>query len=274
MIDSIRAANAKLEPILPSLPPAKSNGHRSVTLKPAHHLIFKMPYSYRSNRPYDRAPRRTYKRKTYASRSRTPSFLTKKYSAIDLAVKAVKGVAYLKTLVNSEMLELTTAVVTNASTTPVWLHFTAVAQGDDESARTGNSILTRRLQMSFLLGNNASATATQVRVIVIKTNQQAPDTAPTTTDLFGTATPGVNDLYSNDRKNFVTVLYDKVFLLNNFDAINAVVNFDKSVQFHTLYNGTSGTDIQKNGVYVVYFSNQATNTATATGSIRVGYHDN
>lgn len=235
-----------------------------------------MPYRYRSNRPYDKAPRRAYGkfRKQYQRKSTVPSFLTKKYSALDLAVKAAKGVAYLKTLVNSEMLELSTSVVTAASTTPTWLHFTAVAQGDDESARTGNSILVRRLQMSFLLGSNAAATGSQVRVIVLKANQQVPDATPSTTDLFGTATPTVSDLYSNDRKNMFTVFYDNVFLLNNFDAINAVVNFDKTVQFHTLFNGTAATDIQKNGVYVVYFSNQATNTVTATGSIRVGYHDN
>jgi len=206
-------------------------------------------------------------------RMRRVPWYEKKYNAAQLAHKAYKGVMYLKGLVNSEMFHLVTASNTTVSNTGTVIHCTAIAQGDNIGSRQGNSILLRNVLARITLEQNASATSSFYRVMLVFDTQQVGDTAPGVSDILNSVST-LSSLNVAQPGRF-SVLKNWFLETSNGQGTAKILEFyDGNIMTHVKYNGTANTDIQQNGLYLLLLSDQASNTPTVTYNIKIGYHDN
>lgn len=188
-----------------------------------------------------------------------------------MAYTAWRGVKYLKGLVNSELFSLDATSTGTVSNIGSMTHITAIAQGDGVNGRTGNSILAKSVYIKMQLTKDSAATNTRVRLVLVRDNQQISDTAPSIANIYGSAST-IAPIQSGAFGRF-TILYDKTF---NLTADNPQVNtrvFQK-LNHHVRYNGTADTDQQKNAIYWIQMSNEATNVPDYERVIRFRYHDN
>lgn len=194
-----------------------------------------------------------------------------KMSLNEVAHNAWAGVKYLKSIVNVEHQKIDFTVNTAASTTPVVTHITAVAVGDAEGSRTGNSLLAKYLYLKSNCQLNTSANFDRVRIVVVRDKQQIADTAPAMTDVYESGT--TQSLINKLTVGRFDILYDRLLVL---DAQNPSYAWDKYIRLnsHVRYNGTASTDQQKGAIYVMYVGTQATNTAAFAFNARLMYVDN
>jgi len=217
-------------------------------------------------RPYSRSRRRG------ASRRRSTPWYRRKYDAMSLAAKAAKGVWYLKGLVNSEMLHNQLTGNTTVSNTGVVTLLNGMAQGDTSSQRTGNSILMRNVFLRLVFTQSAAATSTIYRVMLIKDTQQVGDQSPAAPDILESLNP-LSPLNTSTVGRF-KVMKNWFFTTDDTKTQTQVLNLYKDFRFHTKFNGTANTDIQKNGLYLFMITDQPTNVPRVDFTWKVGYHDN
>lgn len=216
-----------------------------------------------------------YRRRNF--RRRKQPWYKRRYNAYQLAIKAWKGLRYVKGLVNSEMFHKDT-VFSPGSTIPVngvINHLTGLTQGDTDSGRTGNSILLRSLAYRYKLEINPSVTAnTSICVILFWDKQQQGDTNPVPGDLLSTLTPEA--LINLSEAGRFKIISRKNYILTPSSGGRPSVEVKgyHKLYKHIRYNGTSSSDIQKNGLYMLLIHSENTNLPTIGGTVRIGYHDN
>lgn len=224
--------------------------------------------------------RRNYRRR-YGRRRRNTAWYNKKYSAKQLAVKAVKGVSYLRGLVNSEIFkhEIRTTILPNNG--GLVIPFTNIAIGDEDDRRTGNSIYVRSINARFTITRNELATAGSmplVRLMLVVDKQQAEDAYPFASNVLETTSSvyaPLSQLNSQTVGRF-TVLKSALYTIYD-DRPVVTGQWNINLRLHVRYNGIDGTDIQKNGIYLIAVSNKDygdDNCPRLMLSGRVNYHDN
>lgn len=214
-----------------------------------------------------------YNKKTYKKKT---SWYNKKYSAKDIALKALKNTQYLKGLVNSELFHKDSpysgALSAQYNITPLC----NIAQGDTSVLRTGNSILLKScyIRLEFSINSNVTG-QTSFLMALVKDTQQVADTQPTITDIFDSQTSPQTMINLSNSGRF-KLLWRKTQFLTPSSGGRSAMEINKYFKLydHVRYNGTASTDIQKNGYYFVIITSESTNFPTVNGTIRVGYHDN
>ena len=216
--------------------------------------------------------KRYYRKKTYSKR---PFTISGSVNAMDVAQAAWKSVKYIRGLVNSEMLKWDSNVTLDSNQSRI-VNLTAIAQGDGANTRTGNSILVRNIAMrGWLEINNAVNNNTRVMMALVQDTQQLTDTSPSVADIFASATSPTS-LLNNQTLGRFKILKRWNYTLLPVSAGQNVkqVEFYKTLYFHTRYNGSATTDIQKNGLYLVIITSENANYPIVNMNVRVGYHDN
>jgi hypothetical protein len=222
-----------------------------------------MPYYRRRYRPYRR--RRRYRKQvgqstTMALVNRIPSL--------------IKSMALLKSMVNSELHSAVTATAGITPTTSGQLVcLNQIAQGDGSGNRQGISIKAHSLLMRSSVSIHASATHTYLRtVLLVDTDNQGAD--PTLNEIF----QGTPDVYTpineNNLKRF-RILRDSLTSLSQVGSdANKVSKDYVKLGFHVKFDGAASTDYQKNSIYLVHISSEATNTPTVAYNCRLRFYDN
>lgn len=190
----------------------------------------------------------------------------------NIARAAWSGVKYLRTLVNSEVHKFDTSLASSPSTSGTVIHLTGIANGDTLSTRTGSSILCKGLACRWYYTQHASATVTLLRVLFVQDRQQVGDTAPGVTDVLESAS--VNAMLQSAEVGRFKILSDETYTM---DSVSRRIMFIRKyfrIQDHIRFNGTTGSDIQRNGLYCVLVSSEATNVPSVVGTARVSWHDN
>lgn len=215
-----------------------------------------------------------FKRYARRPRRRKTPWYNKKYNAAQIAGKALAGVKYLKGLVNSEMLKIDDgglgATITNTGSNV--FSFTDIGQNDTASGRTGNSILLKSINIKMIIHQHASATQTTFRCILFQDNQQIADTTPGISNLLD-GTSVIAFLNANQAGRF-QVLKNWLITLDSAKQQMYRISHYQKFQHHVRYNGTAGTDIQKGGIYMIIYADEATNQPTLDYNFRTSYHDN
>lgn len=225
-----------------------------------------MPYRRSGSRSaYRRRPRR------FGPRRKAVGFLDRKYSTRDIAMGAWKAAKVIRGLVNSEMLHSQAEGSTTVATAGTCTLINGLAQGDQASARTGNSVLMRTIFLRLAFTQHASAVTTFYRCMLVLDTQQISDTAVSVSDVLETSST-ISALATASVGRF-KVLYNNIFSTSTNDPTH-IEEVYKNVYFHTRFNGTGSVDIQKNGVYLIVISDQPTNAPTMKYMWKVGYHDN
>lgn len=214
--------------------------------------------------------RRGMKRKRGYNR-RKPWY-DKKYSAFDLGVKALKGVKAIRRLINVEKKYCDTTSSTAMSTTPVVVSLNQLATGDGPEQRDGNSIKPQYLVVKTASFPSTSAGQTEARFVIVRDTQQIADTTPAVTDVFDSA--DIASLRNEANKGRFQILFDRQWITTSTQSRPMLINTNVRLTGHIRFNGSAGTDIQKGGLYVMYWSNQATNTASMDMKCRMFFTDN
>lgn len=222
--------------------------------------------------------KRKYRKRTTAKKP--TSWYNRRYTLsatpMQVAQQALRATRYIKGLVNSEMLHLdtnfssATIIGTGAVT-----HLTAINQNDTSAGRTGNSLLLRSLAYRFKLEINSSVSSnTTITMLIFQDTQQVGDTSPATTDVLASA--NTYSLLNTNTAGRFKVLLRKSFLLTPATGGKPAIEVKNylNVYSHVRFNGTSSSDIQKNGLYVLFISSESVNYPTISGTFRIGYHDN
>lgn len=215
-----------------------------------------------------RARGRTFRRR----RGRSSPWYSRKYNAMQLASAAWRGVRYIKGLVNSEMFTATYSANINPTNSGTMLSLNQLATGDGNGARTGNSVFMRRINAHFTVVNNVTAGQVFHRWILFIDNQQIGDTAPTATDILESA--DVRSSLNSTTAGRFKILKNWEFCTSQIKGDTRVIKFFRDIRHHVRFNGTASTDIQKGGIYLLFMSNQSTNTPSVSYNIKTSYHDN
>lgn len=188
----------------------------------------------------------------------------------NVALLAYRGVKGLRALINSEEFILDTNVgQTTVANTAYIYNLNAIAQGDGQSQRTGNSLLMSRLyeQEHFYTPTTDDVV---IREITFIDKQQVGSTAPAVTDLLESSSPTA--LRNKLTIGRFQILSDKLTAVDTKSSkINRVVRRSRKLQKHAIYNGTNSTNIQKNGVYKLII---ASGVVSYNHYYRLYYHDN
>lgn len=218
--------------------------------------------------------RRTYCRRIGRRRRRT-AWYNRKYSTAQIARAAWRSAKYIRGLVNSEMLHKDNTMTLGANQSQIF-SFVNIAQGDDIGSRTGNSILLRNMYIrGRLTVNNNVTNYSRVMIALVKDKQQVADTTPAITDIFTSATDPDTLLLTNALGRF-KIMWRKTYILTTASGGMCGHDIHKywTVRDHVRYNGTSSTDIQRNGYYLVVISDEAVNYPVVSFNARTSYHDN
>lgn len=195
-----------------------------------------------------------------------------RYKVADMAYQAFRGVNYLKGLVNAELHSADfTASAQNITNTGSVIPLTTIAQGDNYNNRQGNSILAKYLFGRMEFAKNSSATSTFIRLMFIQDTQQIGDTDPGIADILSSSST-ISSLNQFQKGRF-SVLRDTTIRLEPNQTTD-VMKVNLKLPFHIKFNGTSGSDIQKNGVYLVVLSNESTNYPVFSYNLRISFYDN
>jgi len=215
--------------------------------------------------------RRRYRKRGY--RRRNVAWYNRKYSVAQLASKALKGVSYLKGLVNSEKFKHDLVSSSTYDYNGVLSHLTGISQGDGEGQRTGNSIFVRNVNIRGSLVRGT--TDERVRLMLLIDKQQIGDSVPAASDVLA-STGTAQSVYSFLNRSTVgrfTILRSRLYALTA-DTPTININWNVNLRHHVRYNGTTGTDVQRGGIYLLIITSAASNGPTFERAIRVSYHDN
>ncbi len=207
-----------------------------------------------------------------SAKDRLPSRVT---NYKNFAIQAWRDVNLIRKFMNTEV-HYSDVNVGSAgiSTTPTFTLANGSVTGDDVTNRTGRSVKFENVDLRFILVNNATAVTTFSRILIVRDIQ--PNAAIFAIGDLLTATTVVAPYNTNNQYRFV-VLYDEVICLSTAGPANVSMVVRRPLQFHTEYNSTNGgsiADITTNSLYLVCFSDQATNTPTFQANIRSWFVDN
>lgn len=219
--------------------------------------------------------KKSYKKKTYSKKS--TSWYDKKYSAMQIAKKALDATKYIKGLVNSEMLTHFVDISTpaNVPTTGLVYNLINIGEGDTEILRTGISILGRSIYIDGRVLFNASATYTTVKAYLFWDKQQVAGTGPSMSDIIDTsniASPYLAPLNHTTRSRF-QMLDVQTFELNNQHPMQRFY-MKHTFQKHIRFYGANSTDVQGNGLYLLLLSNEGAQLPQVAFASQFNYHDN
>ncbi len=221
-----------------------------------------------ANRRRKAAPRRGRKTRGYFS-------VRKNLTYGQVGRKVINDVARLKSLINTEFKSFDQEATVSQSTTPSVILLNGAVKGDTLSTRDGRVVRLKSLQYSFFFTMNTSATSSHVRLIFF-IDKQPSGVAPIVAQLLDTQSV-VSFRNLDNRKRFV-ILKDFVVTLSNVGATkNAYRDHYRDLDMRTIYNDANlGTifDIESNALYLIMFSNEATNTPTVERATRVRFIDN
>jgi len=166
-------------------------------------------------------------------------------------------------------------------------HITNIAQGDTQGTRTGNSINVTGIDISghFISVSTDFVATAFLRVALVQDREQVADTNPTVANIFATGDPtqALPNLDTLERFKILwlsPVMNAWQMVLDSDRLVAGAVPTHKGTFNHSWkgnlkvsYNGTAGTDIQKNGLYFCYLTSSGVTTFDANGNARICYTD-
>lgn len=209
-----------------------------------------------------------YKRRTLAKR-RT---YRKK---VGVARKALRMVKAIKRTYRPEYKKIDLGAVANdVGTTANTQLLHGIAQGDTNITRNGNNILIKSVSMKGWIQHNNTATVGQmVKMWLIADKQQIGDTTPTAADIWQVAASSVTAPLNRDTTGRFKILWSKTYTVDPGNEIRPIYMY-KRLTHPVKYNGTTGADIQKNGLYLFMASTDDTNKPQVNTNIRTTFLDN
>lgn len=148
--------------------------------------------------------------------------------------------------------------------------FPQTPAGDGNNQRDGNNIRLISCELRAQVFNNAIASTTFLRVMAVRDMQQIADSKMSVLDVLSVARP--TSFSNTATAGRFKKLRDKTMSLSP-DHPTQTWHWNIQLNVTQRYNGSLATDIQKNGIYFLMISNQATNKPTVEWIARMKYTD-
>lgn len=196
-------------------------------------------------------------------------------SALQMARKAFGYARWLRTMLNVEKKKHDAQVNTTIGTTGNVQILSGIAQGDGIGNREGNSIKVNSLYLRGALTIHGSATASICRIMLVRDKQQIGDTEPALSDVLQSV-DHTSPLNSATVGRF-KIMWDKTYVLKQ--TTNTTIFFKKYFKLarsrlHCRFNAGAATDLQKNHLYLMIVTSEATNLPAVVIDSRLGFIDN
>jgi len=170
----------------------------------------------------------------------------------------------------------------NIATTGYVAHLTAIAQGDTQSTRTGNTIDVTSVSVRGSFSAAADiALVSYMRIAIVVDKQQIADTTPNVSDVFTSdpviALPTLANL-ERFRVLHLSPVYDVRRMSLDTDNVgpptqSAYFDYTWKGNIKVSYNGTAATDQNKNNIYFLILSDVSAATLDFGGYARIGFTD-
>ncbi len=208
---------------------------------------------------YRKKTRSYYKKGDY----RTKAF------ALFLAKKAIRGLNKLKPEWKTNDTGLTQASLTTSGTINL---IPGIAQGVLSSQRVGKKCTLVKMNATFhcVMASSATTDTAMIRCIIYRDKQQGVDAKMTPTLLLETVHP-MSQL-NTFRIKRTGIIYDKLFMIRE-NRKGLVWRFSKKMNIAQIYNGALGSDIDKNGIFILLIADQGTDLPVFSYNIRFYYTD-
>lgn len=224
---------------------------------------------------YGKRYRKSYKKKNYKS-----SWYNRKYSALDLAKKALTATQYIKGMINCEKKYHLAYTNIAPNTGGSLACLSQIAQGDTASTRDGNSILARSILLNIDVAKNTNATDTKCRIILFQDVGYSVDAATLQgsdildSSLMGTSYAPMAPVAQKTNGRF-KVLRNWSFTLNS-TLLNKRIHEYVKIYTHIKYDGTDATttSMNKNQFYLLFVSDQDTYMPGVELVTKLGFYDN
>lgn len=196
-------------------------------------------------------------------------------AAGSMAYTAMQGVRRLRQLVNAEKknhdYSVTNTDVVSSGAVHRWHD---MSMGDSNFTRDGLSVLCHSIFLRFCVKMNITANSSSVRLIIFKDTQQIADTSPAVLDILETATV-LSPLNRNTVGRF-SILKDITLNVveNGKQSTGVRKQYIRTPGHHIRYNGATGLDIQRGGIYFLLISDQISAYPTIDYHMRLSYYDN
>ncbi len=142
-----------------------------------------------------------------------------------------------------------------------------VVQGDSNNERIGETIQAKSLHLRFSLEINASATQTQVRVIIFKWRSEQP---ANTLDVLLLSL--ITSFKNQDKRYQSAILSDRVYQLS--DAKNPIIFVRQKIRVNKLISFPEDSSTSNmNSIWLLMLSDEATNTPALVLRSRLFYTD-
>lgn len=212
----------------------------------------------------------SYRKRSYRKGSRSKSRSYARKPSLQQQLRQLKAA-----LPKAEYKVQDTAISANpviTPNTPILLN--TIAQDTSADGRVGNKYDIKTIQFKLMYTMNASATDTIVRTIIYYDKQCNAATAAITGNLLvGESVTSLKQPNNNYR--FMT-LYDKNVSMCSTASTEAYRQYYKRHNLRVQCNNSTADTIaaiETGALYIVFISDEATNTPTVSGSVRIWYTD-
>lgn len=216
-------------------------------------------------------------RKTFKSAYRSARRQFRK-DPLSTAEKALRVANQTKKLLNVEFKHVTSGSTSNISSSGAVVHLSQIAQGADNNDRNGRSVKLKSLHVRSRMTAGASSVAGDIVRTMLVVDRDAAGVAPTITEILDSADPSSFRNIDSEQGRF-KVLLDRTHVISPYGVDQNCRDFwvwNKDMDMHIKYDGTAGTDISKNGIYLVQVGMYATAAfqTTQDTEVRLRYVDN
>ncbi len=219
-----------------------------------------------------------YKKK-YVKRNYKRNYGKTAMTTVNVAHKALSTALMVKKLLNVEFKnhDVTFSTATVADGVGSITALTNIAQGDTTLLRDGSSMKVVSVQCKLLLKINASASSSDLRMMIVL-DSQTNQAIYTTADLLQSVVNIISVVspLNLDNKFRFRVLYDKIYNVDTGTSSTRLLKFYKKLDLKIRYDNAAAaiTSLTSNSLSVVFISNEPTNEPTVTGIFRVRFIDN
>lgn len=189
-----------------------------------------------------------------------------------VGAKALRKVNYLTKVVKPEKkFKDFVNIGFSIGVTPVVANLCDVASGSAVNERIGNKLTPRFLFGRFEFISDPTPPYVFIRMIIIQDLQQVASSTPALSDVLQTV--DTRSALKIANKGRFKILKDKLFGMNN--TTRNFISFKCNVKLNGVlqYTDGTGTNIQHNGLYIMFLSSEPTNPPLGSYNLRLSWTD-
>lgn len=186
--------------------------------------------------------------------------------------KVASTVAGIASLINVETKNYDSSFNSTISSSGTGQSFVDIGQGNADNQRNGEKVVSKDLNINYDLTCNSSATNTTVGLAIVMDKKPEVGASNWAT-VFSANDP--NAMLNKDNTDRYIILKRLTIPLSSITNSHASGKIYLNLKrIHIEWNSSTSTDFEKNNIFMLMISNEATNTPTLKYYARYNFYDN